>query len=161
MTDVPDTPPPDPRAEVIYRESVRALDLQSASVDELRARTGVLLAAASVATAFLGAEAFKLHGFWWVNVLAAIVFVGVVLLALFILMPKGGWEFTYNADVLQQYYLTEKKATLTQMYLSMATGHAESRLSNKKLLDCRMEVFAYACGALGLDVVLWLIGIRA
>ena len=45
--------------ELAYGESVRAIESQAGGLDELRTRTGVLLAAASIVASFLGAEALK------------------------------------------------------------------------------------------------------
>jgi hypothetical protein len=40
--------------EIVYKEAIRALDLQQASFEALRARVGLLVSAATVATSFLG-----------------------------------------------------------------------------------------------------------
>lgn len=42
-----------------YEAALRGLDNQERLLEELRARTGVLLAAASIAASFLGQEAFQ------------------------------------------------------------------------------------------------------
>ena len=42
----------DPRAGLIYDAAVRALDQQATVVESVRVRAGILLSAASVATAF-------------------------------------------------------------------------------------------------------------
>jgi hypothetical protein len=47
----------DERIALIFEESRRALDQQEKVLDNLRARTGVLLTAASIASTFLGAAA--------------------------------------------------------------------------------------------------------
>lgn len=44
-----------------YEAALRALDKQERLIDELRNRTGLLLAAASLAASFLGREAFAGH----------------------------------------------------------------------------------------------------
>jgi hypothetical protein len=51
----------DARVMLAYDESVRGLNMQSTAVDELRSRTGVLIAAATVASAFLGSTALARH----------------------------------------------------------------------------------------------------
>jgi hypothetical protein len=45
--------------EVVYREAIRALDLQRNAFDTLRARVGFLLSAATIATSFLGGLALR------------------------------------------------------------------------------------------------------
>ncbi|HLH14178.1 MAG TPA: hypothetical protein VKV16_05265 [Solirubrobacteraceae bacterium] len=42
----------DPRIELAYEESVRALDMQNETLNELHSRTGVVIAAVTVASAF-------------------------------------------------------------------------------------------------------------
>jgi hypothetical protein len=49
-------------AEIIYGEAIRALEEQESNLDGLRVRTGTLLAAISLSTAFLGAQAVARHG---------------------------------------------------------------------------------------------------
>lgn len=51
----------DPRLKLVYEESVRGWSLQSSVLDELRNRTGILLAAASVSSAFLGSADLTRH----------------------------------------------------------------------------------------------------
>jgi hypothetical protein len=43
---------------IAYESAVRALDKQETVLEELRARTGVLLAASSLAASLLGGRAF-------------------------------------------------------------------------------------------------------
>jgi len=134
--------------------------MQSAWVDELRTRTGVLLAAASVSSAFLGATAIKLHGFNPITVGALIGFLGVILLCLSVLSPTDEWEFAYDATDLDEHYI-EKDVSLRNMHRSMAAGYAASRRLNRDRLKWRFRLFRFACFALGIDVLLWLLAIRA
>jgi len=45
--------------KLAYEAALRSLDKQEGLLEELRARTGVLLAASSLAASFLGQQAFK------------------------------------------------------------------------------------------------------
>jgi hypothetical protein len=47
-----------PLAELAFEQSQRRLDKQERVLEELRARTAILLAASSLAASFLGKEAF-------------------------------------------------------------------------------------------------------
>lgn len=138
---------------------MRALEIQRASLDELRTRTGVLLAATSLSAAFLGTVALQHHGFSPVNTLATLAFIGVIVLCLWVLAPKDGWEFAYNATVLDESYI-ENNVSLSNMYRSMAKGYAACRVRNRCRLKWRFRLFRFASLALGVDVLLWLIGIR-
>jgi hypothetical protein len=150
----------DPRAEAIYQESVRGLDMQSASLDELRNRTGVLLAAATVASAFLGATALGVHGAFaqWVSAAATLVFASVIGLCLAVLWPAEDWEFVYDARTLDAEYI-EKSVDGTAMYRSLAKGNAKSREINRDKLRPRFTLFRIACALLAVDVALWLLAI--
>jgi hypothetical protein len=44
-------------SRVVYEESVRAMNQQAGVLDNLRARAGTLIAAASLVTGFLGGQA--------------------------------------------------------------------------------------------------------
>jgi hypothetical protein len=71
-----------------YDAAQRALDKQERLLEELRSRTGLLLAAASLAASFLGREAFAedpKRGLALVAVLAFLLSVGA---SVYILLPK-------------------------------------------------------------------------
>jgi hypothetical protein len=93
--------------EIVYKEAIRALDLQRGSFDALRARVGFLLSAATIATSFLGGLALRAHnpdaGSW-----AAIGLFGVFgVSALRILWPQaeGADGFTAKPSVVIEQYL--------------------------------------------------------
>jgi hypothetical protein len=67
----------DERTSLILEESRRALDQQERVLDNLRARTGVLLTAASITSSFLGATALADGEFCVWTVLALATFAGV------------------------------------------------------------------------------------
>jgi hypothetical protein len=74
--------------QLAYDAAQRALDKQERLLEELRSRTGLLLAAASVAASFLGREAFAddpRRGFAFIAVLAFLMSVGA---SVYILLPK-------------------------------------------------------------------------
>jgi hypothetical protein len=68
------------RARLAYEASLRALDQQQRIVEDIRARTGVLLAAASLAASFLGARVFHGHASLVLSVLALASLVMTLLL---------------------------------------------------------------------------------
>jgi hypothetical protein len=148
----------DPLARLVYDESVRALDIQSNSLDELRSRTGVLLAATSVSSAFLGAEALKRHqAGYGLNLAGFAVFGVVVLICLLILWPRG-WQFAYDATDLDDAYVV-KREDPTQACRSMAQGHTTHRRANGTKLKRRFIAFQLACVGLAADIALWLLSV--
>jgi hypothetical protein len=78
----------DPRFKLIYEEAIRGWTLQSSVLDELRNRTGILLSAASVASAFLGSADLTRHpSASWLSALAFVAFAVVVVLCVYVLWP--------------------------------------------------------------------------
>ncbi len=68
-------------AQLSYELSLRTLTQQESSLNELRARTGTLIAAASLATSFLGGAAIARDGLDGWSVVALIAFVVSIVLA--------------------------------------------------------------------------------
>lgn len=73
-----------------YEAAQRALDKQERLIDELRSRTGLLLAAASLAASFLGREAFAGHPKSGLAILALTTFLVAVAASVYVLLPKSG-----------------------------------------------------------------------
>jgi hypothetical protein len=72
-----------------YEAAQRALDKQERLLEELRSRTGLLLAAASLAASFLGREAFARDPKRGLAALAVLAFLLAVGTNVYILLPKG------------------------------------------------------------------------
>jgi len=73
-----------------YEAALRALDKQERLIDELRNRTGLLLAAASLAASFLGREAFAGHPRRGLAIFALVAFLLAVGASVYVLLPKTG-----------------------------------------------------------------------
>jgi hypothetical protein len=149
----------DPRAALILQEAVRALDQQSDSLNELRSRTGIVLTASSVSSAFLGATALEHGGFSVLNILAFVVFLCSILLCLGVLLPADDWEFLYSTETLEKSYIGES-VELAQMQRSMAAGYSESWKENNGRIKPLYVLLRFAIVAVGVDVLLWLVAIR-
>jgi hypothetical protein len=78
---------------IAYEQSLRALDLQSGALSDLRSRAGTLLAAASVVAAFLGAPALQHDSASLGVAVAFVALIGVLVLTLLILR---NWTFTFR-----------------------------------------------------------------
>jgi hypothetical protein len=153
MTDI------DPRVQLAYEESVRGLDMQSDTLNALRSQTGVLIAATTVASAFLGAAALERHHVtYWANIAALILFGLVIVLCLCVLWPSDDWAFVYSATTLDETYY-QKDVDATQSCRSMAIGNAAHRDTNKSKLKWRFGFFRFACIGLTADMILWLVSI--
>ena len=85
-----------------YEAALRALDKQEGLLEELRARTGILLAASSLAASFLGRDAFQDPGSTTVSILALAGFVVSVAASVYILMPKRALLFSQSGPALYE-----------------------------------------------------------
>jgi hypothetical protein len=86
-------------AELAYTLSLRTLGQQEASLNELRARTGTLLAAAALVASFLGATAIARDGFDVWTACALIALVASVVFAARVLLPQGEMIFSPLAEI--------------------------------------------------------------
>jgi hypothetical protein len=85
-------------ADLSYDAGVRALDLQERAVEQLRSRTGTLLAAASLTASFLGGQTIShTRHLGKLEVLALVALALSVALCVYVLMPKEGFTFSLNA----------------------------------------------------------------
>lgn len=85
------TPESEPVFErLAYEAAQRALDKQERLIDELRSRTGLLLAAASLAASFLGREAFANSPKRGLAILALVAFLVAVSACVYVLLPRAG-----------------------------------------------------------------------
>lgn len=83
--------------QLAYEEAKRQIDRQSSILDGLRSRAGILLAAISVTTSFLGGQALAEHGFSTWAGLATAFFVGAGAACVTILWPTAKWTFDLSA----------------------------------------------------------------
>jgi hypothetical protein len=74
--------------QLAYEVSLRALQRQEEVVEELRSRTGTLLAASSLSASFLGARALDQSGAAWPGIIALSSFALSVVSAVYILLPR-------------------------------------------------------------------------
>lgn len=92
-------------ARVAYDASLRALDKQEALLDELRSRTGILLAASSLATSFLGREAFGASGSGFLIAVALAAFIVSIAASVYVLLPKNDLVFSLvGSHVFERLY---------------------------------------------------------
>src|SRR5215813_2597667 len=80
--------------KLAYEAALRGLDKQEGLLEELRTRTGVLLAASSLAASFLGQQAFKEPHPRGLVIFALAAFVLSIATSVFILVPKRDLIFS-------------------------------------------------------------------
>jgi hypothetical protein len=115
----------DQRVALVYEDALRAVEYQHAVLDNIRARTGTLLSAASLSTAFLGAQALKgssIGGAAW----SAIGSLSIIFAAsLWILWPRS-WVFHRSArEMLRQYVDHDQPFSLAHMQRDLSLHFGE------------------------------------
>jgi hypothetical protein len=148
-------------ADLIYGEAVRALEEQQSNLDGLRVRTGTLLAAVSLITAFLGAQAINRHN-------GSLGDAGWVAVAFFILSALGGlivlwpwtWGFVVSATTLIEDHVdVEDPTSAEELALYLAQVHDENWNGNAARLAWLFWAFRGATMCLAGEVIAWLIAL--
>jgi hypothetical protein len=84
-------------AQLSYEAGIRALDLQERGVEQLRARTGVLMAASSLTASFLGGQTIeRASGLGALSGAALLALACSIALCVYVLLPKRGFVFSLN-----------------------------------------------------------------
>jgi len=146
-------------AELSYAAAVRALDLQERSVEQLRARTGTLLAAGYLTASFLGAQAIRSrHGLGTLGVLALVSLAVGVLVCLYILLPKRGFVFSVSGPRIYE-SLYEYASDRDEVLRRLAYWLEGFWTNNQSQIDRLARCFPVAAVALTLQLLFWAIGL--
>jgi hypothetical protein len=90
------------RARLAYEASLRALEQQQRGVEEVRARTGILLPTASVTASFLGARSIDDRASVLLSVLALLALLVTLLLGVAILVRHRSLGFSISGRMLHR-----------------------------------------------------------
>jgi hypothetical protein len=88
--------------QLAHEASLRALDKQERLLEDLRARTGIQLAASSIAASFLGDAAFGDPGSIALAVVALAAFVVSTSASVYVLLPKRDLTFSMSGPALYE-----------------------------------------------------------
>lgn len=139
-----------------YQESVRGLTQQAGVLDNLRTRAGLLITAANVVTAFLAAQAITNRpGIGPGGTLAIAAFLVTMGLALYILLPKGEWNFAFDAKKLVTMIEGDRYSSIGALHRRLAELNEDSQTDNARKLDAMFVAFRLGCVALTVEVLLW------
>lgn len=133
--------------KLAYDEALRALDKQERLLEEMRARTGVLLAASSFAASFLGPQAFLHPNSKELALAALAAFVLTLGASLFILVPKRSLVFAAaGAEIYEGFYAIRND--MTEVYRRLAHDLDTYWELNEGEMVWLGRAFALAAGAL-------------
>ena len=142
-------------AQLSYELSLRTLSQQEAALNELRARTGTLIAAASVVTSFLGGAAISKHGFSVWGVLALAGFVGSIALATWVLLPKEHLIFSVQGSALFEDEVRADVFEIGETHRRLAYWLDEYHALNLPKLSALFTCYRWSTGLLLGEVVFW------
>ena len=141
---------------VILEEARRAISVQVSALDELRARTGILLAAAAVSGSFLGAAAANSQGgFGFLGGAAVVAFVFGVASCIVVLWPPGdeAWIFVNSPkQLIEDWVRTEQEGQSMRLFLAECLE--ENYDANEKRLLGLYRWFQAAAVSVGAAVIL-------
>src|SRR5262245_4856780 len=142
-------------AKLSYELSLRTLSQQEAALNELRARTGTLIAAASIVASFLGGTAIAKHGLDAWSVLALASFVGSTALAIWVLLPREHLIFSVHGSTLYEDELRADVLDIGETHMRLAYWldgfHAQNAAKVSPLFTC----YRWAIGLLLFEVLFW------
>jgi hypothetical protein len=149
---------PDPVYErLAYEAAQRALDKQERLIDELRSRTGLLLATASLAASFLGREAFAGDPNDGLAILALAAFLVAVAASMYVLLPKNE-KFVFalvGAGLYEGLY--EVKDDLAEVFRRLAYDLDRFWDDNDAELQKLFRAFRLAALALTAEIVVLIV----
>jgi hypothetical protein len=140
-----------------FDEAGRALDAQERTVNELRSRAGVLIAAAAIATSFFGARAIEdsmLTAWAWIA-LGSFLVVGLGVL--FVLWPRHDWSFSASAVDVIATYVEPEPLPLPTIHRDLAIHRAVAYDANAAQLRQLFWVFRCALVALVIETAAWIV----
>jgi hypothetical protein len=142
-------------SELSYDAAVRALDLQERAVEQLRARTGTLLAASSLTASFLGAQAIQhANSSGILGALALTSLACSIGLCVYVLLPKKGFQFSVNATRMYE-ELFEHADDEAEVRRRLVYWLEDFWKSNQDKIDDLGSYYFGAAVALMLQLVFW------
>jgi hypothetical protein len=145
-------------SELTYDLSLRGLTQQEASLNELRTRTGVLLAATAIAIALLGGRSLDDGARTAVDLAGVGLAVTSFLLSVFVLAPKAHYVAMPDAAAVNEYF-TQQQVDPTEAMQALVFWNREMWEENQATIDRLVLAFRWACLALVGAVVLWSLGL--
>lgn len=139
--------------QLAHEASLRALDKQERLLEDLRARTGIQLAASSIAASFLGDAAFGGSGSVGVAVAALTAFVVSSGASLYVLLPKRDLTFSLSGPALYE-ALYARRADAADLQRRLAYGLHRFWERNNHEVATLLRVYWVAAIALMLEILL-------
>jgi hypothetical protein len=152
---VPDEP--DPRVEIVWTLAQSQLTAQTGAVDELRARVGVLISGAAIATGFLAGQALNtkhgLPGAAWLGIGAA---AALLIVCIIILWPRDWAGQLVNTTTALEDIDRRPDDSVDDFQRYMAGFAMGESRTNQDRLKRLYGLFSVALVCLGVDFAGWI-----
>jgi hypothetical protein len=150
-----------PLPRLSYESSLRALEVQERAVDQIRARTGMLLAVSSLTASFFGAQTIQhtqdLGTLGWLALVSLVISVA---LCIYVLLPKSGFVFSVSGPAIYR-RLYPFKDDEDELHRRLAYWLEEYWQANEEKLE-DMSRFYFAAGlSLIAQLVFWTMALTA
>ena len=138
--------------KLAYEAALRGLDKQERLLEELRARTGVLLAAAAIAAPFLGQRAVQDSSPRGLALVALAAFVSSIGASVFVLLPRRALAFA-EAGGKQYERLHQWRGDLPEVYRRLAYAMDDFGRSNDRRIVEMIRACTVAASALVVEIL--------
>jgi hypothetical protein len=142
-------------AQLSYDAALHALEVQEGGVEQLRARTGTLLAATSLTASFLGAQTIFHTSQLGVLEIGALAALAVSILAcVYVLLPKRGFVFSMSGPGIFEalYAHADDQA---EVHRRLAYWLEAFWQGNQQKIEVIGRAYAIAAIALTAQLLLW------
>jgi hypothetical protein len=144
--------------ELAYDLSLRSLSQQEGLLNEVRARTGILLAATAIAISLLGGRALDDGERTALNLAGVVLGLASFLLSVYVLAPKGQFSFSPQGAEAYEHFVAEG-SDVQEAQRVLAYWNREIWEGNQKVIDRMLRSFEWACLALVASVLVWSVGL--
>jgi hypothetical protein len=141
--------------ELGFDLSLRSLTQQESALNELRGRTGTLLAASSLVASFLGGRAVAAPGHGWLTVAGLAAFVASLVASGYVLWPKSDLVFALRGSALDRAE-SDDTGGLPETHRRLAAWIEQFIDSNAVVIDRLFWGYRVATVAVFGEVVLWM-----
>jgi hypothetical protein len=147
-------PAEDELEQLAYDLALRTLGQQERLLEELRARTGVLLTATAIVVSFLGGRALAASGDAWLTLTGTVAAIASIVLAVYVLLPKSGFTFALHGAAVYEHFRAER-TPIRDVQRTLSYWLKSAWDENQNSIDRLIVFFRLACGLLVLAIGLW------
>jgi hypothetical protein len=133
--------------------ALRALDQQERVLDELRSRTGVLLAATALVVSFLGGRALEQADFREFGILALVPAIATMLIRVHVLAPRGTLRFGLDGAAAYEYFV-RRGSDVSEAHRTLAYWTRTRWTDNQRIIGSLFVRYRLASGCLVSSIIL-------